>query len=224
MMMKSAISWISLLININLGGIYMDTNFFKSEAKKQLTNRWTLALCTILVANILTGLLTTNKKLFYSDYGYISVSFSILYLLLGGVIKAGKCRFLLNMTLDNSTAMFTDLFSQFNIYLKTLALNLLITIITALGLILFIIPGIIIGYMYSQAFYILVENPEMSISECLSASRTLMMGEKWNLFYLNLTFIGWLLVGAFTFGIAYLWIAPYFELTCTNFYLSIKNN
>lgn len=202
----------------------MDTKSLKSEAKRQLTNRWTLAVCTILVANILTGLLTSNKKLLDNNLGYLSISFSLLYLILGGVITAGKCRFLLNMTLDKDTAMFTDLFSQFNIFLKTLALNLLVTLISVLGFIFLIIPGIVIAYMYSQSFYILVENPEMDVTDCMAASRKLMVGHKWELFYLHLTFIGWLLVGALTFGIAYLWINPYFDLTCTNYYLSIKSN
>ena len=202
----------------------MNTKSLKSEAKRQLTNRWTLAVCTILVANILTGLLTSNKKLLENNLGYLSISFSLLYLILGGVITAGKCRFLLNMTLDKDSAMFTDLFSQFNIFLKTLALNLLVTLITALGFIFLIIPGIVIAYMYSQAFYILVENPEMDVTDCMAASRKLMVGHKWELFYLHLTFIGWLLVGVLTFGIAYLWINPYFDLTCANYYLSIKSN
>ena len=202
----------------------MDTQSLKSQAKRQLTNRWTLAVCTILVANILTGLLTSNKTLLDNNLGYLSISFSLLYLILGGVITAGKCRFLLNMTLDKDTAMFTDLFSQFNIFLKTLALNLLMTLIISVGLFFLIIPGIVIAYMYSQSFYILVENPEMDVTDCMAASRKLMVGHKWELFYLHLTFIGWLLVGALTFGIAYLWIKPYFVLTCTNYYLSIKSN
>ena len=223
-MMKYVISWILLLINIILEVSILNTKSLKSEAKRQLTNRWTLAVCTILVANILTGLLTSNKKLLENNLGYLSISFSLLYLILGGVITAGKCRFLLNMTLDKDSAMFTDLFSQFNIFLKTLALNLLVTLITALGFIFLIIPGIVIAYMYSQAFYILVENPEMDVTDCMAASRKLMVGHKWELFYLHLTFIGWLLVGVLTFGIAYLWINPYFDLTCANYYLSIKSN
>ena len=202
----------------------MDTQSLKSQAKRQLTNRWTLAVCTILVANILTGLLTSNKTLLDNNLGYLSISFSLLYIILGGVITAGKCRFLLNMTLDKDTAMFTDLFSQFNIFLKTLALNLLMTLIISVGLFFLIIPGIVIFYMYSHSFYILVENPEMDVTDCMAASRKLMVGHKWELFYLHLTFIGWLLVGALTFGIAYLWIKPYFDLTCTNYYLSIKSN
>ena len=98
----------------------MDTQSLKSQAKRQLTNRWTLAVCTILVANILTGLLTSNKTLLDNNLGYLSISFSLLYLILGGVITAGKCRFLLNMTLDKDTSMFTYIFSQFKKFLNTI--------------------------------------------------------------------------------------------------------
>ena len=172
----------------------MDTQSLKSQAKRQLTNRWTLAVCTILVANILTGLLTSNKTLLDNNLGYLSISFSLLYLILGGVITAGKCRFLLNMTLDKDTAMFTDLFSQFNIFLKTLALNLLMTLIISVGLFFLIIPGIVISYMYSQSFYILVENPEMDVTDCMAASRKLMVGHKWELF-LPTSNLHWLAFG-----------------------------
>ncbi|MCQ2969434.1 MAG: DUF975 family protein [Clostridium sp.] len=202
----------------------MDVKYLKNQSKVQLTNRWTLAICTIFVSNILTGVLTSNKKLLENNLGYISISFSLLYIILNGVIIAGKCRFLLNMTLDKDSAKFKDLFSQFNIFLKTFALNLLITLITTLGLIFLIIPGIIIAYMYSQSFYILVENPEMDVTDCMTASRKLMLGHKLELFYLHLTFIGWFLVGILTFGITYLWINPYFDLTCANYYLSLSSN
>ena len=52
----------------------------------------------------------------------------------------------------------------------------------------------------------------------------MMNGHKWDLFYLELTFIGWWLLTAITVGIAGLWVAPYVKVTETNFYLSIKNN
>ena len=81
-MMKYVISWILLLINIILEVSILNTKSLKSEAKRQLTNRWTLAVCTILVANILTGLLTSNKKLLENNLGYLSISFSLLYLIL----------------------------------------------------------------------------------------------------------------------------------------------
>ena len=90
--------------------------------------------------------------------------------------------------------------------------------------ILFIVPGIIVGLMFSQSYYILSEDPSKSITQCIKESVDMMNGHKWDLFYLELTFIGWWLLTAITVGIAGLWVAPYVKVTETNFYLSIKNN
>lgn len=201
----------------------MGSSELKAKAREQLRGRWALAVITILVASIFTGLLTSNRELIKRGLFTVSISFSIFYILFGGVIIAGKSRFLLNMTIDKKTAMFTDLFSQFNIYLKTTGLNLLIMLATTIGFFLLIIPGIIISYMYSQAFYILVENPEKTVFQCMEESRHMMIGHKFDLFCVQLSFIGWIILGAITCGIGFLWVNPYLELTCTNFYLSIKN-
>ena len=78
--------------------------------------------------------------------------------------------------------------------------------------------------MFSQSYYILSEDPSKSITQCIKESVDMMNGHKWDLFYLELTFIGWWLLTAITVGIAGLWVAPYVKVTETNFYLSIKNN
>lgn len=56
---------------------------------------------------------------------------------------------------------------------------------------LFFIPGIIKAYSYSMTYYVMADNPELSGNEAIDASRHLMKGHKWQLFYLHLTFIGW---------------------------------
>ncbi len=77
--------------------------------------------------------------------------------------------------------------------------------------------------MFSQVFYILSEDPSKSITQCINESVNLMKGHKWELFYLELTFIGWWLLVGITFGIAGLWVAPYRQLTEANFYLYLNN-
>ncbi|MDK0619245.1 DUF975 family protein, partial [Clostridium perfringens] len=86
---------------------------------------------------------------------------------------------------------FADLFSQFKIFFKALGLFILMGIAIILGTLFFIIPGIIVALMFSQAFYILAENPNKGIFECLEESSNLMHGYKWELFVLQLSFIGW---------------------------------
>ncbi|WP_195987130.1 YciC family protein [Clostridium sp. D53t1_180928_C8] len=202
----------------------MDTAELKSRAREQIRGKWAVAIGTVLVANIILEGGVAYKVTSKLGIEGLSYSLDLISLLLGGVISVGLCRFLLNMATRREEARFENLFSGFNIYLKTLGLNILITLAVVAGTLLFIIPGIIVSLMFSQAFYILSEDPSKSITQCINESVNLMIGHKWELFYLELTFIGWWLLSAITLGIAALWVAPYQKLTEANFYLYLKNS
>ena len=202
----------------------MNSIKLKSRAKEQIRGKWGIAIGTVLVANIILEVDVAYKVTSKLGVEGLSYSLDLISLLLGGVISVGLCRFLLNMATRREEARFETLFSGFNIYLKTLGLNILITLAVFAGTLLFIIPGIIVSLMFSQAFYILSEDPSKSITECINESVNLMSGHKLELFYLELTFIGWWLISAITLGIAALWVSPYQKLTEANFYLYLKNN
>ena len=93
---------------------------------------------------------------------------------------------------------------------------------TFLWTMLFIIPGIIKGIAYSQAMFILAENPEIGGREALKKSSEMMQGHKMDYFILSLSFIGWNILAVLTLGILYIWLAPYISATQANFYQSIK--
>ena len=54
--------------------------------------------------------------------------------------------------------------------------------------------------------------------DTIKKSKELMKGHKWEFFLLNLSFIGWIILGVFTLGILYLWLIPYMSVTMCNFY------
>ena len=89
---------------------------------------------------------------------------------------------------------------------------------------LLIIPGIIKAYAYSMTLFILAENKGMPVLEAITLSRKMMNGHKMDLFLLFLSFIGWFILVVITFGIAGIWVYPYFYATVTNFYLSVKED
>ena len=202
----------------------MDTAELKSRAKEQLRGKWAIAVGTVLVANIILEVDVGYKVASKLGIEGLSYSLDLIALLLGGVISVGLCRFLLDMATKRREPRFDTLFSSFNIYLKTLGLNILITLAVLAGTLLFIVPGIIVSLMFSQAFYILAEDPSKSITQCINESVNLMSGHKWELFYLELSFIGWWLLVLVTLGIAALWVTPYQKLTEANFYLYLNNN
>ncbi len=116
-----------------------------------------------------------------------------------------------------------DMFSMMSYWGKAFLLNLLITIFVALWSLLLYIPGIVKGLSYSFAPYILADNPELTAREALNQSKEMTNGHKSELFILGLSFIGWILLGIITFGIALIWVMPYMNTTYANFYRSIKN-
>ena len=62
----------------------------------------------------------------------------------------------------------------------------------------------------------------MSPMECIKESKRIMKGRKMDLFVLQLSFIGWILLVCVTFGIAAIYVYPYMQLAETNFYHRIK--
>ena len=88
---------------------------------------------------------------------------------------------------------------------------------------LLIIPGIVKSYSYMMVPYILAENPDMSGTEAITLSRRMMDGEKWNAFMLDLSFVGWGLLGLLTCGILLvLYVNPYHACTQAELYNVLK--
>lgn len=195
----------------------------KNRARMQLRGKWGIAIVTFLIYSLIIS--TNIPKDVGDNFGIYKLSFFInaVAFLLGGLITVGISKFSLNLVRGKELSI-KDLFSNFDIYLKTLGLYILLGICISLATIFFIIPGVIVAIMFSQAYYILSDDKEKSIIQCLSESRELMKGYKWDYFMLQLSFIGWWILSILTLGIGALWVVPYQEITETNFYLELKEN
>ncbi len=116
----------------------------------------------------------------------------------------------------------SELFAFFRFGLKALGLTIAIAFFTTLWTFLCIIPGIIAGLRYSQAFFILAENPEKGVMQCIRESKIMMSGHLGEYFVLELSFILWLLLVTVTCGIAALYVSPYMQITMAGYYYSLK--
>ncbi len=93
----------------------------------------------------------------------------------------------------------------------------------ALWTMLFIIPGIVKAYAYRMVPYILKEHPELSGTQAITLSRRMMKGHKGDAFVLDLSFIGWILLSALTFGILHLfYVGPYIQATDAELYKVVR--
>ena len=135
-------------------------------------------------------------------YNVLSVGFAVAFLLL---LRNGDDRLTSNM-----------FEVSFRGYLHKVWGMFLMSLFIVLWMLLFIIPGIVKSFSYAMTPYILEENPE------LTANEAMMKGHKFDLFWLYLSFIGWILLSIFTLGIGLLWLAPYMQTATAAFYEDVK--
>ena len=88
---------------------------------------------------------------------------------------------------------------------------------------LLIIPGIIKGYAYRMVPYILADNPNIGAARAIELSDQMTKGEKLDIFVLDLSFLGWILLGSLACGIGVLFVNPYVEATNAELYAALKD-
>lgn len=211
----------------------------KEQAKLIMKrNYWKMFVVTLLTG-ILTGGKTTiiervqdfasnnlsydAQPIFYSSnfqyifYSFISVAsiLGILYtIFIGNVIVVGKNGYFIKN--NNENPELSEIFKGFKG-------NYLNVVKTLLWLFLFIVPGVIKAYEYSMIPYLLAENPNLSADEAFSLSKQMTTGQKMDLFVLDLSFLGWIILGAICCGIGLLFVQPYPEATKAEVYLILKH-
>jgi len=85
------------------------------------------------------------------------------------------------------------------------------------------VPGIVKAYEYRMIPYLMAEDPTMTKDRAFAESKRMMTGQKWNTFVLDLSFIGWYILSAFTLGIlAVFYVAPYQCLTSAALYEKLR--
>jgi len=155
---------------------------------------------------------------------YIAIAAILLaavYFVLGSVIEAGYARFNMDLV-DRTEAKIETLFTYFYNWKTTAATRFLKTLYCFLWSLLFIIPGIIASYSYAMTGYILADHPELTASEAIERSKEMMSGNRFRLFCLHFSFIGWEILCAFTFGIGNLWLSPYRQAATAAFYREVS--
>jgi uncharacterized membrane protein len=182
----------------------------RSSARDQLRGNWGAAVLLCLTFSIICGL-----------PAYVPYFGPIIGIIFSGSLTLGISACFLKLVRHESF-IFENLFDGFKRFSTAIIAQMLIVIFIFLWTLLFIIPGIIASCSYSMVFYILSDNPEMSAMEALTKSKEMMMGFKWKIFCLHLSFIGWAFLSILTLGIGFLWLTPYLYSTISNFYEDIK--
>lgn len=135
------------------------------------------------------------------------------------IVGVGFTIFVLN-TLRGTGAALGNLLDGFGFFWRIILLNLVTGILIALWSLLLVVPGIIAAYRYSMATYVLIDHPDYGVMDCIRESKRLTAGRKGELFELDLSFLGWLLLTGLPYVgyLVSLWVTPYYALTHGMYY------
>ncbi|MBQ8753209.1 MAG: DUF975 family protein [Clostridia bacterium] len=231
--------------------MYFNRVWIKENSKARLhgNDRWNASAVTLIEMLILSGVTSilsfsfifsmlpsfyildqmdmNDPTVFFSTFftSYLGTMGILLIftLFVGGILQVGCMGWFMRFTRGESPAVGT-LFNGFKMYGKSLGTVLLTNLYVFLWSLLFFIPGIVKGYSYMLAPYLICDNPHLTPSQAIALSKKLTAGYKWDLFVMQLSFFGWLYLAALTpFSIlGYIYVFPYYYTSLAGSYLSLK--
>lgn len=180
-----------------------------------------LGMLILTFLNFISGALNTVEH----GWGF-ALFFWIFSIALRGMIDVGFIKLSLNCIWGREVSTY-DGFDFSNG-----AKSLIVYFIEILWSVLLIVPGVIMHYAYAMTFHIMYDKnsapgynraEDISTLEAMKLSKELMRGNKWRLFCLRFSFIGWYLLGVCSLGIGFIWIIPYQEVAEAAFYESLAD-
>ena len=195
----------------------MDRISIKQRAKKQIEGKIFQLLAIYLVVIAASWIISLV-------FGLIG---GIINLIIGGPIAYAMASIYLGIIKKSRSPEVEDIIIGFkdNKFTRNLVAYLRYQVFIFLWTLLFIIPGIIKAISYSQMFYLLAENDKLEASDAQRKSMEMMEGHKAEYFVLQLSFIPWFLLCIITFGIAAIYVTPYYEATMAEFHVRlVKEN
>lgn len=187
----------------------------KSQAKQQIKGKIGILF---VIALIIAAISTAASFVLSLIPGIGPVANAVI---IAPALTLSMIRVYLNVSAGNTPEV-KDSFSGFDDFWAAFKVNFLVGLFTWLWSLLFVIPGIVKAISYSMSMYVLAENKGKAALECIDESKKMTNGHKMDLFVLGLSFIGWMLLGVISCGIAYIWVLPYMQATYANVYNSLK--
>lgn len=218
-------------------------SLLKRNARGALSGRYWRSFWLCFVLAILGGGFGPTLVVNYQDLSHIleSLPTTALLLLLFAMVLAtllaflwtifflsplsvGCCRYFMESRQSPAPAPpFQTTFGIFRTpYLNVVKVQLLTDLKILGGCLLLLIPGIYWSFCYALVPYLLAENPYMTTRRAMELSQQLMYGEKFHLFVLHLSFIGWDILCTLTYGIGYYFLEPYKNATFAEFYAAMR--
>ena len=215
---------------------------YKKFAITQLSGRWTVPVLITLLISIISIVFSLPSTLSLVNNGYFqavlqqdligiqeaseaasqtSYLTTIIQMIVAAILEVAALNVYLKMSRSPEPVTFGNFIEGLNNWARATLAILWQFLWILLWSFLFIIPGIIKAFAYSQTLYIVAEYKEVSVTKAMNINKVITRGHKWDIFVMYLSFIGWDFLCIFTLGIGTLWLTPYKNMTYINAYHAI---
>lgn len=196
-----------------------------TKAVDNFKDNWGMFILIGIIFILISLLGNTGMALGYAG-GFSGFSLtSILVSLLQAFIGLGYLRFLLNMAREQDHKI-EDLFNgpqSFAHFAYFLVVSLLYNALTMLGIVLFIIPGIIAGIGFMFASYLVAEQ-KTDIFTSFKRSWEMTTGNRWKILWLSIVLVGFNILGFLAFGIGLIMTIPVTSLVYVHLYTRLESS
>lgn len=211
---------------------------YKQEAKELLDGKYEKPIIILLVFYVVNIIMTSlsqmvgpKRSLSYpyevTDPGnpVLSTLLNVISFFVGAAIVYALVKLALHIFHKKEYTPENILLSGFKEnFLRNAFLQFMMGLFIFLWSLLLIIPGLIKAYAYSMSFYLVNKEPGLDAMEAIDRSKKYTYGYKADLFMLDLSYLGWYILGLFTLGILWLWVIPKHQVARVMYYEEIYGN
>jgi uncharacterized membrane protein len=169
-------------------------------ARQMFRGQWAGAFLAVFICTVLTN--GPGYIAYYlSGSETVTTIINLYSLLISGPLTLGLSNYFLDAFRGTSELGMGSFTGKANYLLNAIALYVVEMLLVFLWSLLLVVPGIIAAIRYSQAFYVLADDPQLGPLECIRRSKELMNGNKGKFALLILSFVPWMILAALPAGI-----------------------
>ncbi|MBR1463596.1 MAG: DUF975 family protein [Prevotella sp.] len=192
---------------------------YKNRALDSLNGKWTKAAIAAFIVMLLGGFISSAMSPTMGNTG--APLFRCIWQLLMLPLSWGGTVYYLLLIRDEDIR-YERLFDGYKDFVRVFLAEFLVAFIICIGCLLLIVPGVIFALMFSMTDFILKDDKEISCIDAMKQSAAMMKGHKTQLFWMELSFIGWAILSILTLGIGLFFLMPYICSTLAHFYEDLK--
>jgi len=194
---------------------------YKEQAKKMMDQKYGTVIPVLLIFGLISGAVNgaierTTGKFDWKTFQQVSEGYplatsilNLVSLIITAIVAYAMVKMFIAITSEKTVKVEDVVLSGFtDNFIRNVVLQFLINLFVTLWTLLFIIPGIVKSYAYSMSFYLINKSKDLGAVEAIDQSKKMTKGYKADLFFLDLSYLGWYILGLFTLGILWLWIVP----------------